>query len=247
MTQLLQKYRHYFLLLMVLLLCISQSNQAFAATTPTPKLTPEPTINQPTESETTEKLKERIEKIVEEKRDQIEGTIQDLTGKKRGFIGKIQRVTAEAVTIVNAKGTHIIPLTESIQLVKAKKAIKPEEVAVDNWAMILGYQEDGAVSPRYMSISETSLAPKKPVVFLGTINKITATTMEVTARAATEPTTFTFAKSIDWQDSSGEATAKKNFVESLQVLVVGYADDEETTLLTTVRALAPFASPSGKR
>ena len=81
------------------------------------------TSGSPSPAETTQELKERIQRIVEEKSDQIKGVIDQISQQKRGFIGQVERVTEESLTITNTKGTEIIPFDENVSLLKSNQEI----------------------------------------------------------------------------------------------------------------------------
>src|SRR3990167_3117284 len=71
------------------------------------------------ESETsvTESIKDRLQKVVEEKKDQIKGvTTQGQV--KRGLVAKVKRLSEESVTVETRQGPIIIPLDEKLTVLQ---------------------------------------------------------------------------------------------------------------------------------
>lgn len=74
----------------------------------------------------TEKLKERIDKIVEQRKDKVEQVLGELSNQKRGYLGQVLRVS-ETTFSLNVQGTtKIVPFDETVKLFKNAKEIKPE-------------------------------------------------------------------------------------------------------------------------
>lgn len=186
--------------------------------------------------ETTQKLKERIEKIIEEKRDQIEGTIDQLTQRKRGFIGQVTRVSEESLTVRTQKGVEIIPLSSDVQLLKKNRPLKISEVVVGDWTIVMGIIEQDAFVARRILISTESLRPRTHFIALGTILSLGANTAQVQSRQG-EVLTLSLSRSTSYQDNEGETIRKTALSEQMQVLVVGYEDDKGKTALI-LRSLA---------
>jgi hypothetical protein len=188
---------------------------------------------------TTQKLKERIEKIVEEKKQQIQGVITDLSYTKRGFIGEIQRLTQETITIKNEKGTQIIPLNQDLKLIKAGKEILPDGIAVGDWTMVLGIVESDEFVPKKIYVYSESLLPISRFVEIGTIQEITTKNLVIKPRSKEETIELLINTKTRYQDSAGEKAMLKNFEENMQVLLIGI-EDENSKTTTVLRALAPF-------
>ena len=195
--------------------------------------------NQEASDSTTQKLKERIEKIVEEKKQQIQGAISDLSYRKRGFIGEIQRVTEETLTVKNEKGTQIIPLEENLRLLKKDKIIATDEIAVGDWVTILGLIEDDTFAPKRVYVSTHSLLPNTHFIMLGTVEEISSKSLTFKSRAQENSQDFVLNTKTNFQDNEGEETFLKNFDKNMQALLIGYEDDDKK-VVTVLRALATF-------
>lgn len=220
----------------------SPSASAKPKTSPSPSpssvATPEPTVDP---QSTTQKLRERIEKIIEEKRDQIKGVIDDRSDKKRGFVGEIQRISSESLSIKNTKGTQIVPLTAEVIITKKGSPIEIDSIAVGDWAVVLGTWENDTIHVERIMISSTSLRPKTQVVLLGSITQIQKTTMVVTDRATQAQRTFQVTKNTKYLDIDGNKHELKDFQTEIQCLVVAQQDSpEKDPVITTIKALTPL-------
>ncbi|MGD9129010.1 MAG: hypothetical protein PVJ09_00770 [Candidatus Woesebacteria bacterium] len=191
-------------------------------------------------AEANENLKDRIEKIVEEKKDKIENTLEDLSKNKKGFIGEVTRVSEETITISTTKGTNIIPLTEDLVLVKKQKKIAVDEVIVGDWLIVMGFIEDDSFVPKRIVVSAESLRPKEHIVLLGTIKSIQRNKIDFKPRSDEETLTLDLNKKTKFQDNQGEEAKQADFIEDLQCLLIGYKDEDEA-VVTTIQALAPLS------
>jgi len=218
---------------------------AAAKTTPTTKaITVSPTATTKDKESTasadltTQNLRERIERIVEEKRDQIKGVLSEISISQRGVIGEVQRVTEESITIKTHKGTEIIPLTNTaytVELIKANKAIKPTEIAVGDWLLALGVIEEDNFEPVRITISTSSLRPRTRSITIGSITKIERTALTVESRSATGSVTYTTNKDTKYQDLSGNSITAADIEESMQAIAAGYVIEPTSSSNSTQR------------
>jgi len=190
-------------------------------------------------AQTTQTLKDRIEKIVQEKSEQIKGTMDELSKQKKGFIAEVERVSEETITLKNNKGTTIIPIDEQVTLVKKQKQIELDQIAIGDWAIVMGYMEDDTLSARRIVFSAESLMPKSPIVDLGSIKAITAKKLDFKPRIKEETVTLTINSKTNFEDYEGNEAKLSDFSEDIQCLIVGFEDDKGK-VVTTIRALAPF-------
>ena len=179
----------------------------------------------PSPAETTQELKERIQRIVEEKSEQIKGVIDQLSQNKRGFIGQVERVTEESLTLTNSKGTEIIPFDDQVTLLKGNREISIDDVAVDDWLVVMGLIIDDAFSPKRILVSSTSLRPKNHVTALGTIIEQSSKEITILSRQ-NEEISFDVTTKTQYQDQDGTSARRGEFIKDLQVLVVGDEDDD---------------------
>jgi hypothetical protein len=179
----------------------------------------------PTPAETTQELKERIQRIVEEKSEQIKGVIDQLSQSKRGFIGQVERVTEESLTLTNSKGTEIIPFDDQVTLLKANQEISIDDVAVDDWLVVMGLIIDDTFSPKRILVSSTSLRPKNHLIALGTIIEQSSKEITILSRQ-NEEMSFDISTKTKYQDQDGKSALRSEFIQDQQVLVIGDEDDD---------------------
>jgi hypothetical protein len=186
---------------------------------------------------TTEKLKERIEKIVEEKREQIKGVLSAIDQQKRGTIGQVTRISEENVTIKTRVTTEIIPLDENITIEKDGDDIEISEIAVDDWLLILGLIEDDTFAPKRILVSSDSLRPPTTLVALGSIDTIERSELTISPRNEETNFTISTSSSTKYQDLNGNKIDRADIDEATQALVVGYEDEDGDKSAALIRIL----------
>lgn len=192
-----------------------------------------------TTSATTEELRKRIEKVIDEKREQIKGVLEDMLSKKAGYIGEITRVSETALTIKSKNGTTIVPLTDKLLILQKNQPLSVDKIEVGNWAVVLGTRDDELVEAEFIIVSDTTLRPKNQIVLLGTIRSIDRSELVITSRGTTEERTFTIQKTTKFQNSNGEKATATAFEKDLNVLAIGL-EGQDGWELQTVRSLAPL-------
>ncbi len=216
------------------------ATQTVMAASPSPSVSP----SAATTSGTTQKLRDRIEKIVDEKRDQIAGAVDELTAKRHGYIGEIQRITAEAITVKTTKGVRIVSINDGVALTKANKTVPVDQVAVGDWAVIIGSMRDDELKPERIIVSSQSLRPKTQVVSLGSITELTATSLTLASRSNGQETTFVLPKTVVYQDISGTPIKANQLSSDMQAFVVGQRPDDSTINALVVRVLVNNPTPT---
>ncbi len=208
------------------------------STSPRPTISPSPTAE--TTQETTQKLKERIERVVDEKREQIKGVLTELSKKKKGFVGEVQRVSENSITVKTRKSTQIIPLTDKVTITKQNKKIALTDIAIGDWAIVIGGFKDDEFQPERLIISSTSLLPKPQIVMIGSVDGILRNKMTVTSRANAEKKEFLMVKASLYQDSNGDAIKATQVSTGVQALIIAQETDQGTEL-KAIRLLVPLA------
>lgn len=188
---------------------------------------------------TTEKLKERIDKLIEQRKEKIDTVLGEVTSPKRAFVGQVSRVSETTITLNVAGTTRIVPLDSGVTLIKNGKTTAAENIAVDDWALVMGLWEDDTFTPKKIFFSEKSLRPKTQIVALGSLKEVKKTSLQFQARGQEEVLTLTLNSKTRYQDVKGETATLSQFVAEDQVLIIGYKDDDGA-YATTIRALASF-------
>lgn len=187
-----------------------------------------------------DELVKRIEKVVEEKKEQVKQVLGSLVDQREGFIGEVQRISGETLTLTTSNGTRIVPISSEVSLTKASKTIDVEDIAVGNWVEILGTLDADAFAPQHVLVYENTLRPTPQKVFIGTVTDLTTTSMTVVPRDTTMPEVeVALLRSTDFQDANGEDASRTDFSEDGAVLVVALEEDDETEA-QTIRSLVPL-------
>lgn len=204
-----------------------------------PKPTPEPSPSVPTDTETTQKLKERIDRVIEQRREQVQGVMDQIGLKKRGFIGEVLRVTEKTITIKNRKGTQTLTIGADVILVKDNKRATLDDIAVGDWLIIMGYVDKEDFLLKKIVISSTSLHPYTYLTHLGILESLTRTQLTFTPRTSQEKETYTLLKTMVFQDESGENVDRKFIKPGTEFLLIGY-DDKDDKKVMLLRSLVPL-------
>jgi hypothetical protein len=196
---------------------------------------------------TKDSLKDRIDKVVEEKKEQVKNKVQEMTQKKRGFIGRVDRVSKESITLENRKGVQVIPLQETLSLIKDEEPIEIEDIAVDNWATVLGYQlEENEFEAVKLVVNEDRLNPQPQIVEIGSVTDYDSEQITIKTRQDGTEIKFELSTQTVLEDLNQQEIAVTDLFEEMQCLIAGYKeideDDNETNVALTVRSLAPIKS-----
>jgi hypothetical protein len=162
--------------------------------------------------------------------------------KKHALVGKIVRVTREAITIEITDGdTSIFPLSEILLLNQNEQAVNVDSVAIDSWATVLGYMSDDQnFEPMYILVAGESLQPKSQFISIGSISAITTKLLTIAPRNDPSGSVeISLVKATTFQNSVGEELTLKDFETDMQVLVVGLNGANDSIEGVTVRSLVP--------
>lgn len=195
-----------------------------------------PPATESADEETTQNLKKRIERVVQDKKDQIEDVVANLNRQRLGFVGQVQRLSENSITIKNPKGTQILAISDAVSLTKAGKTIKMSSIEVDDWVAVVGTTQENEFVPETIAVSDTSLRPADSEVLLGGVSDLSSSKINVTSRLDETQHSFSLTKSTQYQDLSGQEIKLADLEEQMQVLVVG-TQDGETKKARLVRVL----------
>lgn len=192
--------------------------------------------------QTTQNLKQRIERIVEEKKDQIKGIINNLDATKQGFIGQVTRISEETITVKTNKATKILPISSQVELLRGSTAIKLSDIAVDNWVVVMGIIQDDNFNPVRILVSADDIRPKTYTVFLGTISDSDRTSFTITPRdnPDSQIQVTTNNKTL-FEDLKGEEIDRADIETETQALIIAF-DDEGEKIAKRIRLLTTLES-----
>lgn len=188
------------------------------------------------DAEVLKELGKKVKEAAEKYQSQAGEVLSQIAQRKRGFIGQVERVTEESITLTNSKGTQVVAIDEEVTLLKANQEISIENVSIDDWLVVMGLvEEDDSFTPVRILVSSTTLRPEDHFVALGTIIDQSATQLTLLSRQS-EELTLTLSLETEYQDHDGSLATGTEFVQDMQVLVVGTKNDEGKTV-NVVRAL----------
>ncbi|MCB9813606.1 MAG: hypothetical protein H6772_04330 [Pseudomonadales bacterium] len=195
-----------------------------------------------TSSSTTSESIQDIKKIIKEniENSKVKGAIDNLINRKIAIIGEVSRITDETITIKNRLGTRILALDENPKILKGNEEIDINNIEVENWIMVLGRLKDDNFSPSIIKVFSSTLRPKNQEIMIGIITSVSKTEVAILPRSGDSEKIFLISKESKFQDSNGESVLLGNFTKDINVLVTGYNNEKDSTLLT-LRSLAPLS------
>ena len=191
----------------------------------------------PSSETTTQNLKDRIEKVVQERREQLQGTLDQISQKKRGFIGQITRISEGTITVKNPKGLQVISVAEDVNITKKGKKITSSEISVDDWVILMGYGNSENFQLKRIVVSTESLRPSNHVVILGLIKNLTDKEVKIVPRNKTDEITAAINKKTRFQSYDGKAIKAKEITSDVQAFLIGTVTADGTTV-NLIRSLA---------
>ncbi len=190
---------------------------------------------------TNQEIKKRIDRVIEEKKQEVAGALAEINTKKRGFVGPIDRVSETSLTIATHKGPLVLPLSESVKVLKNNKEAAVTDLSIGDFVVALGIETDGTFMPKFILSSGSSEKPKERLVLLGTLTDIGKSNLILMTRGTNETKDITISKSTEYQNADGSEVSLDLFEEDLTILVVA-TDDEGDLAATTIRSLAPLSN-----
>lgn len=197
--------------------------------------------------ETTQAILDRInKKLSQEQQSELTKTLEQLMQKRRGYVGPTERITQDSITLRTLDGSPLLmPLDAKTVIVKNGKKITSSEIAVENWLMALGVEDDNTFKPEYIEVFTKSLQPKQLTARLGTIKSLTKKNLVLINRADSAEETLTFVKETKYQDATGKTIASTKLSSDLAVLIAASQDDtgKQALLIRLLSAITPTDAP----
>ncbi len=190
------------------------------------------------DKETAENLRKRIEDVVKERSEQVRGAIDKLSQRRRGFVGQIERVTQESLTVRSSAGLDIIPLDSTVTLLdEDDDSLEIDDVVVGSWATVVGVIEDDSFEPLRISITEESPRPNDHTLSIGTIAEISRTTLSLNPRSSDTTISLTLDTDTVFQDIDGNELASSLISTGTQAVILQYNTEEASNAASIVRVL----------
>jgi hypothetical protein len=229
-----------FLTAYMILPATAAKNATTSATTTSTKVspTPSPTEDPQSDATTTANLKARIDNVLKNKEDQVKGAIDDLTLRKRGFIGSIERVIEQTVTVKSLTGNEILNITSDVAIMKDSKKAILDDLAVGDWVIALGYTDGQTFTLRRLVASSTTLMPKTYESVIGTAQAVTKTQLTLAStKEGVDPIVYQLNKNTHYEDLSGATLKSTDLKTDSQYLVISYTDQDQK-IASFVKSLA---------
>lgn len=214
-----------------------------ASPTPTPSVTPtgtDTTASPSAETDPTDKLKERIDKVIEQQKDRVRGVMDNMGLKKRALFGEVQRVTEANITVKTSEGSQIFTIDAEIGLLRDNKKATIDDIAVGDWALALGYQKENDFILRRLEASSVSPRPVPPNILLGTLKSINKakTVIDMTGRFDQASHPFMLVKNTLFQDSRATSIKKEDLKLNSSYIILSEPAASGTPSATLIRSLA---------
>jgi|GEM_PF-1809985 len=201
----------------------------------------EKTQDQEATSATTTSLKERIEKVVEEKEGKNNSTNGETKYNPRAIVGIIERVSESAITISNNSGSIIIPITNEVELTKDNKSFEVNNIEIGNSIITLGLQAGETFTPIKIIIEDNRILPRPQVVAIGAVKEVSKNSLTLESRLNNSTFTFSLDKDTQIFDAEDDEISTLSLFEDVQVVVAGYVstenDDEQSNTAQVIKAL----------
>jgi len=195
-----------------------------------------------TTSATTSSLKDRIEKVVEEKETQNGSVAGQIDYSTRAIIGTVDRVSESSITVQTLLGSVIIPITENVELTDGKKEIKVAQIEIDNSIIALGLQAGESFTPIKIIIYEKEIMPRPQVVTIGAVKETLSNSISVESRLEGLLLKFSINNNTNIIDSDNEEVTVQNLFEDVQVVIAGYHEEDGDTIKNTAQIVKALVS-----
>jgi len=203
-----------------------QVNAATATSSATgAKASPSPVATQsgiPDPNTVTQNIKERIEKIIDEKSEQSSQTL-----KKRAFVGKVTRVTTESLSVETLRGEQTVKVSakSTVLMFPKMQVVQLSDLEIGGFAIVMGYiNGDDVLEARRILVVQTQLFPTKKKVSVGRVIDLSPTTLTLKLRTSEEEDIPVSKKTL-YMDSQGESLKRTEIEDNAEVVVIRKADN----------------------
>jgi hypothetical protein len=198
---------------------------------------PSPSVAPPSDAQTTQNLKDRIDTVLKSRTDQVKGAIDEMTLHKRGFIGEVERVIEKTITVKNGTGTEVLTIDPTVVILRDNKKASIDDIAVGDWVIAIGYTDGQNFTLRRLVVSSTTLMPKTYDSVIGTAQTVSKTQLSLSPRTGTDAITYQLNKTTHYEDAQGATLKVTDLKKDSQYLVISYTDQEQKTA-SFVKSLA---------
>lgn len=181
-----------------------------------------------------------IKKIIKDKNNlqKVKGAISQSVNRNFAILGEVTRISGESITIKDRSGTKILPVDESIPILRESKRIKIDDVAVGNFTLVLGRNESEIFTPKIIYIYTKNIKPEPQNVYIGIIKKISKTELEISPRSQDSDKKFVINKNTKYVNDEGDVIKFEQIEQDTTVLVTTKRLENSEEVLT-IKSLVP--------
>ncbi len=196
-------------------------------------------INTQTETGTSstqaqENVKNKIEQVIENKKDTVDALSN--IDETIGFLGKVIKINTEAIDLDFYSDSRLIPITDANIFYKDKK-INIKDISVNNWILVIGKKDkNDNIKPSKMYLYRR-FEPSEKIVNIGTIQKITKTSITIKTRENETTIYGKLTKKTYFLNSKNEIISRKDIKENTQCILAGYKTSQGTVIIDSIKAL----------
>ncbi len=200
--------------------------------TATPDGTPLP------DAETTQNLRERIENVVRERSEQVQGAIDRIAAQQRGFVGQVERVTEDSLTVRSPDGLEIFALDETVMLKdNDDETIGVDDLVVGAWATVVGTIRDDSFQALQITIDEENPRPADHDLAIGKITAVDGDTLTLQQRAEDAEITVTFDSDTVFEDIDGTTLTEAALETDTQAVILQFNTETASNAAGIIRIL----------
>lgn len=189
----------------------------------------------PADAQATENLKDRIDRVLEQRQEKLQ-ELEDSGVRRRIFVGDVQRIIDQTVTLRTRRGNQSFAITPDLGLVRDGKAATLDDIAVGDWIAVIGYLDKETLQPQRVFAYSATLQPTEYETVLGTITDITRTQVTITDSSETAHK-YTLVRTTSYEDSNGEGLKQADFKKEDRVIILSKPATNQASA-TLVRSLA---------
>lgn len=173
------------------------------------------------EQDVQQNIKNRIEKVLEDKKGQ---TAQ----KPSAYIGTIERVSSEAITVNTPTGNRIMQISEDTVFVSGstQREVKSSDLEIGSWVIVMGYLKENSFEARRIVISGEPLLPDPVSVIAGTIETIGKSLIQAVSRTGKQ-VALLLSRMTGYQNLDGKITVSD--IEERDPFIALFDETEEGT------------------
>jgi hypothetical protein len=211
---------------------VKATTEPVAQVSPTPS--PSPSAS-PEDEQATENLKDRIDRVLEQRQEKLQ-ELEDSGVRRRIFVGDVQRIIDQTVTLRTRRGNQSFAITPDLGLVRDGKKATLDDIVVGDWIAVIGYLDKETVQPQRVFVYASPLRPTEYDTVIGTITDITRTQITITDSSETAHK-YTLARTTGYENAEGGEAKREDFKQDGKVVILSKPATSQASAIL-VRSLA---------